>query len=99
MRVSRWMVTAAAAAVTGGLVLGGAVQAMAATVQSYVVFDVAGVGDFSSTLPCTGVLETSANGDKTWHVVSATLAAIASHKPGAVQTLSLIHISEPTRLG
>jgi len=44
------------------------------------------VGDFSSTSPCTGVLESSANGGKTWHVVSATLAAAASHKPAAIQT-------------
>jgi hypothetical protein len=44
------------------------------------------VGDFSSAAPCTGVLETSANGGKTWHVVSATLAAAASHEGAAIQT-------------
>jgi len=44
------------------------------------------VGDFSSTSPCAGVLESSANGGKTWHVVSATLAAAASHNGAAIQT-------------
>jgi hypothetical protein len=44
------------------------------------------VGDFSSAAPCTGVLETSANGGKTWHVASAALAAAASHMGAAIQT-------------
>jgi hypothetical protein len=43
------------------------------------------LGDFAATAACTGVLESSANGGKTWLVVSA-LAAPASHKSGAVQT-------------
>jgi hypothetical protein len=42
------------------------------------------LGDFSSIAPCTGVLETSSNGGKTWHVVSATLAA--GHAGAAIQT-------------
>jgi hypothetical protein len=44
------------------------------------------VGDFSSTAPCTGVLETSSNGGKTWHLVSAALAVAASHQGAAIQT-------------
>jgi hypothetical protein len=44
------------------------------------------VGDFSSTSPCTGMLESSVNGGKTWHVVSATLDAAASHNGAAIQT-------------
>jgi len=54
MRVSRWMVTVATtAAMTGGLVLGGAVQALASTVQGYIVFDVAADG------PCGGLLQSA----------------------------------------
>lgn len=44
------------------------------------------VGDFAATAMCTGVLESSANGGRTWQVVSAMLAAPASHRSGAVQT-------------
>lgn len=43
------------------------------------------VGDFAASAACTGVLESSANGGKTWQVVSG-LAAPASHKSAAVQT-------------
>lgn len=43
------------------------------------------VGDFAAGAACTGVLESSANGGKTWQPVSV-LAAPASHKSGAVQT-------------
>jgi hypothetical protein len=49
-------------------------------------FALAYVGDFSSTSPCTGVLESSVNGGKTWHVVSAALDAAASHNGAAIQT-------------
>lgn len=44
------------------------------------------VGDFSPTAECTGVLESSANGGRTWHVVSVALAAPASRDSAAVLT-------------